>query len=222
MSSSFTLKGVFTKKYEENAGENKQSTSGIGSEKEFTERLRKWLDHVIEAHNIHSIVDAPCGDFNWMQHFTEHKDIHYYGVDIVEALIERNKEKFPSKNISFQCNDICEDPLPDCDLLIVRDLLIHLSFKDIGKFLTNLSSANYKYLAINTYTEHNNVANKNIVSGAFRKVNVFDWPLNFDPSTALDEVKDYPDGYRLPREMVLFAKKDVPKKLDYSQHNNSM
>ena len=38
---------------------------------------------------IRTIVDAACGDFNWMRHIVCNSDIKYQGFDIVEELINK-------------------------------------------------------------------------------------------------------------------------------------
>ena len=41
--------------------------SGIGSSLEQTKKLREKLPELFKQYDIHSLVDAPCGDFFWMQ-----------------------------------------------------------------------------------------------------------------------------------------------------------
>jgi hypothetical protein len=62
------------------------------------------------------MVDAPCGDLNWMKAIINHLEL-YIGVDIVEEIIDRNKKLYTRKNINFISIDITKDQLPQSDLI---------------------------------------------------------------------------------------------------------
>lgn len=40
------------------------------------------------------MLDAPCGDLSWMPLVTGIENVRYTGVDIVELVVENNREKF--------------------------------------------------------------------------------------------------------------------------------
>ncbi|ADV48215.1 hypothetical protein Celal_0888 [Cellulophaga algicola DSM 14237] len=94
------------------------------------------------------ICDVGCGDFNIGRQLVEFSE-KYFAVDIVSALIERNKIKFKNDKLVFQCLDICNDDLPKADCIFVRQVLQHLSNIEIQSFLTQLK--NYTYCIV---TEH--------------------------------------------------------------------
>lgn len=198
--------------YEKNVWASKESKSGTGSELGYTQSLRQWLIKKIPELQVKVFVDAPCGDFNWMREVLPHINVNYIGLDIVAPLIESNRGKYSSDAISFDVANICEDVLPDCDLLMVRDCLVHLSFDDINKFLQNLSKVNYKYLLTTSHVLRNDFSNEDITSGDFRLINLFSHPFCFDEANILDRVSDYPTGHT-PREMILVEKRFVPLKL---------
>ncbi len=109
------------------------------------------------------VCDLGCGDFNIGKElfpFTE----KYFAIDIVEDLIEFNKEKFKAENLEFQCLNIAEDELPKGDCAIIRQVLQHLSNTEIQTIVNKLS--NFKYILI---TEHLPIGdfepNKDIISG---------------------------------------------------------
>ncbi len=187
-----------------------ESGSGQGSEVAYTENLRGWLPAVIRAHGIQSIVDAPCGDFNWMRLVLAEVPVHYQGFDIVDHVIARNAEAHGTDRTRFAVADICKDPLPDCDLLIVRDCLFHLSEHDIDLVLGNLARSNFRFLLTTTHFTEDGFRNTDITSGDFRIMDLFEPPYGFDKGAVLDRVDDFPPGYPIEREMVLLAKSDVP------------
>ena len=92
------------------------------------------------------VVDLGCGDFNiGSQIFPLTKK--YYGIDIVEDLINFNKTKFNHSNLDFIKLNISNDDLPKGDICLVRLVLQHLSNKEISLFINNIINK-YKFLII--------------------------------------------------------------------------
>jgi hypothetical protein len=52
-----------------------------------------------------------------------------------------------------------------------------------------------------------------IVSGDFRRINLFKRPFNFVDEQVLERVHDYIPGRTTPREMILLEKRHVPTAL---------
>lgn len=129
---------------------------------EYVEVLQSFVG---EREEIKTIVDLGCGDFNVGKRISPlFKE--YVGIDIVEKLMERNQSKFGSKSVSFICKDITSDELPSADMVCIRQVLQHLSNKDIQNFLNNIRGK-YKYLVV-TETLHRSwrfKANRDIFSG---------------------------------------------------------
>jgi len=177
---------VFTEIYDTNHWANSESVSGHGSEIRQTESLVKDLNKLFEEKNITSVLDIPCGDFNWMQR-VDLSNIKYVGADIVENLIERNKAQFQeNKNLQFKVLNLTVDPLPESDVIIVRDCFVHLSYKDINMAIKNIKSSNSKYLLITTYPKTNQ--NHDILTGDWRALNFQKEPFNFpDPLYIINE-----------------------------------
>lgn len=206
----------FSEIYAKNFWSSKESGSGEGSELEYTVPLRTWMVDAFPKYQIKKMVDAPCGDFNWMKFAVPHLNIEYFGFDIVESVIKENKKNYGSKNIHFEVANICEDNLQECDILMVRDCLFHLSYEDINQFLENLTRVNYKYLLTTTHLVDKDFVNSDITTGDFRFINLFIKPFNFKNKDIIERVDDYPKGYSRPRQMILLAKSSVPKKLTNS------
>lgn len=203
-------KDRFSKIYRDGSWATAESSSGVGSGVAYTENLRDWLPSVIQQHDVRTIVDAPCGDFNWMIRVLPGVDVKYFGFDIVEDLIEQNRRRHAQENIEFGVADICSDTLPDCDLLLVRDCLFHLSYRDIDRFLQNIKSLDYKYLLTTTHIVEAGFANQDIETGDFRPIDLFAKPFRLIENRVVDRVDDFPVGHPLEREMVLIRKVDVP------------
>ncbi len=140
-------------------------------------------------------------------------DINYIGLDIIDDLITKNKHKFESKKVNFKVANICQDELPSCDIIMVRDCLFHLSYYDINQFLINLSKTNYKYLLTTNHIVEKGFENTNIITGDFRIIDLFREPFDFDSKLVKDRVNDFIYVDIIKREMILIEKQDVPTSL---------
>lgn len=168
---------IFTDIYNSNGWGDIESISGPGSRIENTVNLRKELIYLVNKLNIKSILDVPCGDINWMSK-VDLKNIRYYGFDIVKELIEQNKEKFKNKNYNFECKDAISDKLPQVDLILCRDLIIHFPIKEIWNLLNNFIKSGSKYLLISK-SINQNTYNQNIEFGSWSPRNLEKPPFNF-------------------------------------------
>src|SRR4051812_27850000 len=62
------LDAVFSDIYRNNSWGDAESVSGRGSTLARTEVIRRSLPGLLESVGARSLLDAPCGDFNWMRH----------------------------------------------------------------------------------------------------------------------------------------------------------
>lgn len=145
----------------------KETGSGIGSTLANTENIRKEIPDLLRSIDARSLLDAPCGDFNWMSH-VDLSGIDYTGADIISKLIRQNQKKFPSKK--FIVADITLDPLPAADVVLCRDCFIHLPNELVLSAINNFRKSGSKYLLTNTYDFI--TVNKNIGAGEFRMLNL--------------------------------------------------
>lgn len=58
---------TFTSIYRNNGWGSLESRSGAGSTLASTANIRRELPGLVERLNIRTLLDAPCGDFNWMK-----------------------------------------------------------------------------------------------------------------------------------------------------------
>ena len=160
-----------------------ESASGVGSTLIQTQNIRKELPIIVEKFNIQSIVDAPCGDLNWIKVFLNDFKVEYIGIDIVKPIIDKLSIHFKHKShkIKFIHSDLLSlEVLPKADLLIARDFLFHLSLQDIDNFLNVVKNSNIKYILTTSYDsstrEH---TNSDIKTGGFRAIDLLLPPFNF-------------------------------------------
>jgi SAM-dependent methyltransferase len=205
-------KEIFTKYYEENSWNGRESLSGPGSDYEQTKYLISELDILLKTLPIKTMLDVPCGDFNWMRKVNL-DSIKYIGGDIVNKMIKNNNKRYGDKNISFEVIDIVNDSLPKSDLIMVRDCFVHLPNSDIKKSINNIKNSKSKYLLTTSFTWKSHKSNNDIVPGYWRRLNLEHEPFNFpfpqqiivegniqsndrDKTMSLWEIKDIP-GYEI-------------------------
>ena len=170
---------VFTHHYKENFWGNEESRSGDGSSLKYTENIRMEIPRLIESLGIKSILDAPCGDYNWFQHIKRADDVHYTGGDIVAPVVSENNQRFGDHHTKFVVMDITADPLPDVDLWLCRDCLFHLPTRDVSRVLERFRKSNIRYLLTTTYPQVEE--NTDILVGDFRPINLTAAPFNLCP-----------------------------------------
>jgi hypothetical protein len=168
--SSIDIAKVFTDIYTYNKWQNHESVSGSGSTMEKTNSIRKYLVDICQKFNIQTIIDAPCGDFNWMRSVLPKLNIkQYLGIDIVHSIIEKNNKLYSSSNVNFFCRDITNDSIPRVDLIICRDCLVHLDYNNIIQALKNFKQSRSKYLLMTSFCGERKF--KNIKIGSWRPIN---------------------------------------------------
>ena len=64
-----------------------ESSSGPGSTRERAGSFLPDLIALVQSLRITTLLDAPCGDFNWARPLADAVD-HYIGIDVVPALVD--------------------------------------------------------------------------------------------------------------------------------------
>ncbi|WP_294606324.1 class I SAM-dependent methyltransferase [uncultured Roseovarius sp.] len=176
----------------------KWPVSGFGSTLENTERLRAALPDLFRRYKIKTFVDAPCGDWFWMQHVDLDR-VQYIGADISSQIIEANKTNHSGPNRTFLHLDITSDPLPDGDLLMCRDCLFHLKTWLRWEFFRNFAKSNNKYLLTTVVQTPQNRNLRN--NGKFAAFNPMNEPYNFPkPKEIIPETADHLDIEEMTKE----------------------
>jgi hypothetical protein len=191
------VRTIFESIHTKNWWRSGESKSGFGSELERTESLRAHLEIWLSAHHaeVSSLLDAPCGDFNWMRAVRFPEGTHYVGGDIVRSLIDSNIAGFASDNRSFVDLDIISDPLPEADAWLCRDVLFHFPFKQGCEVIERFRASKCRYFLSTTHEHAKN--DKDIKFGWFRPVNLCIAPYNLGAPVERweDAPENEPDRY---------------------------
>jgi SAM-dependent methyltransferase len=181
----------FAQIYRQRLWGSPESASGEGSTLEATGPTRVALARLIESHAIRSILDAPCGDFNWMSQVPFAGD--YTGVDIVPELIAANAARFGAARRRFAVGDIVAEPLPEADLVLCRECLNHLPLADACAALERLAEAARKLLVVTHYPQVRFNPDQP-ASFRFRRLNLELAPFGLRPPDAVIDESHFSPG----------------------------
>jgi SAM-dependent methyltransferase len=224
-------KDIFNNIYDNNGFGSLESKSGPGSTLDETHKLRESIKKIIKDKNIKSVVDIPCGDFNWMKEIVFNFE-SYIGGDIVKKAIDENNERYSNSRIKFIEFDILNDEIPTGDLLIVRDIIGHFPIEDGIKILKNILNSKCKYLLSTTWAkkidekwfpcEKNDVhrENEGVDYGRFYPVNLMSKPFDLPSAKIyLEEdvmVDNFDNGNR--KTLALWDLDEIRNNIIVSNH----
>ena len=157
-----------------------KSRSGPGSNLNYTSDMSRELEKFFADKNIKTILDIGCGDFIWMnlllnKYYNYDK---YLGLDIVDELIKNNNLKYSNDKISFKTFDLVKDEIPKgFDIILIRDVFIHLKNEQIVNFLNLLKNLDIKFFGV-TSTPSLKKNNELKAVGRYRDINIEIEPFN--------------------------------------------
>jgi SAM-dependent methyltransferase len=180
--------------------EGQLSTSGLGSEASTTRDVVGALPELLVRVDCTKLLDVGCGDWNWMRDVRLPCD--YIGIDIVPEVIEANR-RFERAGVQFEVGDAIEGSLPVADVVLCREVLFHLSFRDGFAALANMRAAGRWLLA----TSDTRIwFNSDITTGDFRRINLERAPYRLPRPRAV--ISD--EGVCPGRVLALWAMADLP------------
>ena len=163
------LQERFERIYHTNLWSDPETRSGTGSSLDSTRMLREKLPHALRQLDARVLLDIPCGDFTWMER-VDLDGIEYIGGDIVRSIIQANQQEKAAQGRSFIELDLTRDQLPDADVLLCRDCLVHLSYANIARVFENVRPSRIRYILMTSFPGRGD--NKNVEDGDWR-------PLDF-------------------------------------------
>jgi hypothetical protein len=146
-----------------------ESVCGPGSTLEQTAEIRRQLPLLLLHLGARVLLDAPCGDFNWMCKINLGVET-YIGVDILEDQIRHNRLRYMAPGRSFLVLNLLEDSLPKADVVLCRDCLVHFSLADVMRALKNFVASGSRYLVATTFPDR--ATNAEICTGQWQFLNL--------------------------------------------------
>lgn len=172
----------FTEIYKRRFWGQSGSVSGPGSNVEQAGELVAQLPVLVERLGIASLLDIPCGDFNWMK-CAELPVQRYVGADIVAELVEENRRQHLDDRHEFLQLDMIADDLPKCDLICCRDGLVHLDLESAVAAVSNFRRSGAIFLLATTFPSCN--LNRDVQIGDWRPLNMELEPFGLGPALEL-------------------------------------
>jgi hypothetical protein len=111
-------------------------------------------------------VDLGCGDFRVGSRLVD-SFASYTACDVVPELVHFNQQYWQHLPVKFRVVDLVKDEIPTGDVLILRQVLQHLSNDDISRFTQSIPRG-FSYLLLTEHlpSERDFLANKDKVSGS--------------------------------------------------------
>lgn len=199
---------IFGQIYQGNVWGSAESVSGQGSTLARAADFRDPLMALLKQLQTRVLLDAPCGDFHWAQPVADAVE-QYIGLDVVPDLIAHLQQANLTPRRRFQCLDLTCETLPQADLILCRDALVHFSFSDIWRGVHNFQRSGARYLLTTTFIDR--AANDDIVTGQWRPLNLQARPFRFPPPIALvDEKCTHSGGIYKDKRLALWELAQLP------------
>jgi hypothetical protein len=201
------LQQRFERIYETNLWSDPESRSGVGSGIDSTRALRAELPAALRELGTRTLLDVPCGDFTWMSR-VDLSGIEYTGGDIVPSIVEANRQLHAAASRRFVELDLTKDALPDADVLLCRDCLVHLSYANIGAVLANVRRSNISYLLMTSFPGRG--GNYDVVDGDWRTLDFQAPPFSFpEPKLTIVEQCVEEEGAYSDKSLVAWSVNDL-------------
>jgi hypothetical protein len=150
------------------------------------------------------MLDAPCGDLNWLQH-VDLGPVNYLGYDIEPSIVERNQERFPDR--AFRMVNLLTTPrIPNVDLILCRDFLFHIPTEHIIAVLQKFRDSGSTYLIATNHPGATNNRNCPLDGGEDGIPGYYCQPVDLeaDPIKLAGRIEAIRESRDAPQELVLF------------------
>jgi len=202
------LQERFERIYSTNLWSDPESRSGAGSSLDSTRVLRVELPSALRQLGARVLLDVPCGDFRWMEH-VDLSGIEYIGGDIVPSIVEENRRLHASESRRFLELDLTRDALPDADVLLCRDGLVHLSYANIRAVLANVARSNIRFVLMTSFPGRRD--NYDVADGDWRPLDFQAPPFSFpEPRLTIVEECEEERGSYTDKSVLAWRVDDLP------------
>lgn len=193
---------AFTRHYERRDWDEPETVSGRGSSLQSTAAIRRDLPRLFAELGVRSVVDAGCGDFSWFSTLPIELD-SYLGIEVVEGLAAANQARYGGQRRRFTSLDIIRDPLPSADLILCRDVLVHLKNGQVSAALRNFRRSGSRFLLATTFTGMH--PNLDVPLGGWRPLNLELPPFNLgSPLSVIREAESVEDSRYMDKSLALW------------------
>jgi hypothetical protein len=149
------------------------SLSGVGSEGVLAERYVAFVLNYARARGLRSVLDGGCGDFSVGSKLAP-AFVRYSAMDVSSHIIDINRRRYSGpdwQHVRFAVADMTTDDMPAADLVLIRQVLQHLTNSQIEKILRNLEAGRWRRALISESVHdpaNNQVPNLDLPSHSVR------------------------------------------------------
>jgi Methyltransferase domain len=144
--SQLPIQEAFDEVYRRGLWKTGDAYSGPGSEGLLADRYVALVQDYAAKHKLRTVVDAGCGDFVVGSRLASSFD-RYTALDVSPLIIEINKRRYVDLNmqhVSFGVADMTSTAFPQADLILIRQVLQHLTNAQIERILSNLEASEWR------------------------------------------------------------------------------
>jgi len=202
------MEHAFRHLYQHNLWGDPESVSGPGSGLLRTEAFRDHIAGLLSDLGAKSLLDAGCGDFNWMRAVSLPIE-RYVGIDVVPELIREVRQRYADGQRTFIHGDIVRDDLERVDVILCRDCLVHFSFADAIAAVRNFKRSGSRYLLTTSFIAFGEKVD--IETGGWRRLNLERPPFDFPPpEKTIDEKCLHTGGIYADKRLALWQLDVIP------------
>jgi hypothetical protein len=214
-----TNEQIFSNVYKKKYWGEVEGSSFFSGEGTYISHIDSYNDIIIDAikkFDIKSVCEIGCGDFEVSKKVLKSVDVDYIGIDVVPELIQHLSQKYGDNSTKFICLDAAKEncELPKFELCIIRQVLQHLSNKDILRVLQNVRQFPYVIITEHLPINPQEFNGDKVTNGYIRLQNklisgvyIDKSPFNLTSPTELLRIrlddKDY-QGNKVDAELVTF------------------
>lgn len=173
MLSGLPLSQAFDEVYKQGMWKQGDALSGEGSEGLMADHYVTFVQDYAVRNQLRTVFDGGCGDFAVGSRLARGFD-RYVAGDVSPHIIDVNRRRYAGPewtNLSFEVVDLSESRFPDADLVLIRQVLQHLTNELIEKILRNLEQSNWRRALITEDVHdplHNAIPNRDLASHSVR------------------------------------------------------
>jgi len=175
---------IWSQIYRENIWNGTETLSGPGSNEVATRIAARDIVHVVSRFGFRTVLDAACGEGSWMPALPG-----YVGIDIAPEAIEKAKARHPDR--VYLVGDVREIEMDKVDLVIMRDVIQHMTLED-GKAMLDAAFRLGRFVLASSYIGG---ANTGIAEADVLRGKAYDNDLTKPPFNLPQPKVAIPDGY---------------------------
>lgn len=162
--------------------------SGEGSPPDATAPYREFVQRLLTARDVRTVVDVGCGDWQ-SSRLIDWRGVRYTGVDVVPEVVDADRERFGGPDVAFACADVTTEPAPRADLLLCKDVLQHWPNAVIRRFVAR-ERRRHRYLVLtnDVWSVHwpDDERNADVPMGHWRTIDLEQPPFAIRADVRLD------------------------------------